>query len=58
MVFVSHKLSTIRVADEILVMDRGFIVERGVFQELRDNKNSFFFSLFKNQLGEYEQISN
>lgn len=53
MVLVSHKLSTIRVADEILVMDRGYIVERGTFQSLKDNQSSFFNTLFKNQLEEY-----
>ena len=33
---VSHRFSTVRKADEILVMDKGVITERGSHQELMD----------------------
>ncbi len=39
---VAHRLSTIRDADEIIVLDRGKIVERGTFTQLFCNKGHFY----------------
>lgn len=49
-IIASHKLSTIRIADEIIVMDGGHIIERGSFHDLIETKRSFFYNLFKDQL--------
>ena len=39
---VAHRLSTIRNADLIVVMDGGEIVERGTYEELMDKKGKFY----------------
>ncbi|HKM29308.1 MAG TPA: ABC transporter ATP-binding protein [Bacilli bacterium] len=39
---VAHRLSTIRNADRILVMENGVCVETGTYQELIDKKGKFF----------------
>lgn len=38
---IAHRLSTLEHCDEILVMDRGQIVERGTFQQLKDQPGIF-----------------
>lgn len=39
---VAHRLSTIRDADKIVVMDQGQIVETGTFDELMEKKGKFY----------------
>ena len=48
-VVVAHRLSTVRNADQIIVLDNGEIVENGTHQQLIDLKGSYF-NLVKNQL--------
>ena len=47
---VAHRLSTIINADEILVMNKGRIIEQGTHQELLA-KNGFYTQLFNSQFG-------
>lgn len=47
-IVVAHRLSTIRNADLILVMDKGKVVERGSFEELLERKG-FFAALYQAQ---------
>lgn len=47
---VAHRLSTIVNADEILVMNKGKIIEQGTHQELLA-KNGFYTQLFNSQFG-------
>ncbi len=48
-VIVAHRLSTVKNADKIIVLDEGEIAEEGTHQELT-NKRGIYFSLVKNQL--------
>jgi ATP-binding cassette subfamily B protein len=48
-VVVAHRLSTVRNADQIVVLDKGEIVEKGKHEELIQLKGSYW-NLVKNQL--------
>ncbi len=48
-VVIAHRLSTVRHADQILVLDRGTVVERGTHDELTSRRD-VYFQLVRNQL--------
>lgn len=48
-VIVAHRLSTVKNADQILVIDKGRIVETGTHSELI-NIRGYYYNLIKNQL--------
>lgn len=48
-VIVAHRLSTVKSADQIVVLNKGKITERGTHQELINLKGEYF-TLVKNQL--------
>jgi ATP-binding cassette subfamily B protein len=48
-VIVAHRLSTVQSADNIVVMDKGRIIEEGTHRELTDKKGAYY-TLVKNQL--------
>lgn len=48
-VVVAHRLSTVRHADNIVVLDKGLIIEQGTHEELTIKRGEYF-QLVKNQL--------
>ncbi|MVN92314.1 ABC transporter ATP-binding protein [Mucilaginibacter aquatilis] len=55
-VIIAHRISTIRNAEKILVMDEGHIAEQGTHQELME-KQGIYFDLYEKQLLEEEEAS-
>lgn len=48
-VVIAHRLSTVKNADQIIVLDKGSIVETGNHEELTSNRG-YYYKLVKNQL--------
>lgn len=48
-IVVAHRLSTVKNADNIIVLDKGVIIEEGTHQQLVKNKGEYY-KLVKNQL--------
>jgi len=48
-VVVAHRLSTVKNADQIVVLEKGKIVEKGTHRELAKKKGAYY-ELVKNQL--------
>ncbi len=53
-IIIAHRISTIKNADKILVMDNGEIVEQGTHDQLMQQKN-VYFELYEKQLLEEEE---
>jgi ATP-binding cassette subfamily B protein len=48
-VIVAHRLSTVKNADNIIVLDKGKIIEEGNHEQLTELKGAYY-TLIKNQL--------
>ena len=54
-IMIAHRLSTVRNADEIVVLDGGAVVERGTHDELREKKGRYFAMLNEDTEEEEEE---
>ncbi len=52
-IYISHRLSSCRFCEEILVFDKGSIIERGSHEELVEQKNSKYYTLWNAQAKYY-----
>jgi ATP-binding cassette, subfamily B, bacterial len=50
-IIIAHRLSTVRTADQILVLSAGTVLERGTHEELMSNGKSLYATLATLQLG-------
>lgn len=49
-IVVAHRLSTIRNADQVIVLDQGEVIQRGRFTQLAQDKRGMFSNLLENQI--------
>lgn len=56
-IFVTHRLSTTRFADQIIVVKQGEIIEKGTQTELMSNPSSFFKKMYDIQAELYQEKS-
>ena len=51
---IAHRISTVKDADQILVLDQGRLVETGTHEELLDKKG-YYYDVYQNQLGDFNK---
>lgn len=52
---IAHRISSIKSADQILVLDHGYLMEAGTHEELLAKKG-YYYTVFNHQYGEFDQI--
>ena len=52
-IFISHRLGSTKLADEILVIDRGRVAEKGTHYQLMNNKG-IYAAMYESQREWYE----
>ena len=55
-IIISHRVSSVKHADQIIVLDQGRVIERGNHKELMDSEG-YYFELYQKQLAESEKLS-
>ena len=53
-IFISHRLSSARMADKIFMMKQGKVVEQGTHEELMDRKQAYY-EMFTLQAENYQE---
>ena len=54
-IFISHRLSTTRLADHIIMLEKGRVVERGTHEQLLQ-QNGKYARMWRVQAGAYIQV--
>lgn len=54
---IAHRISSIKNADQILVLDHGRLIETGNHEELLEKKG-YYYTVFHHQYGDFDQIRN
>lgn len=54
-IIIAHRISSVKDADQILVMDNGRIIERGTHGQLLEKKG-YYYDVFATQMGEFNQV--
>lgn len=53
-IIIAHRISAVKNADEIIILDHGRIVERGTHKKLMEQKG-FYYSTYEAQYGDYRK---
>ncbi|MEX2461046.1 MAG: ABC transporter ATP-binding protein [Paenibacillaceae bacterium] len=56
-IVIAHRMSTIRNADQVIVLDQGEIVQKGGFNQLAGERGSVFSNLLGNQIPDPTRIA-
>jgi ABC-type multidrug transport system fused ATPase/permease subunit len=51
MIVIAHRMSTIRKADQVIVIDQGQIIQKGEYDQLAEEREGLFSNLLGNQIG-------
>lgn len=53
-VYISHRLSSCRFCDRIIVFDGGTIIEDGSHDKLMENQKGFYYNMYNTQAKHYQ----
>lgn len=54
MLIIAHRLATVKNCDEIIVLDKGEIIEKGMHEELLERKGRYY-ELWEMQQGNFQK---
>ena len=52
-IYISHRLSSCRFCDRIIVLENGLVVEEGSHEELMENEKGLYFNMYNVQARHY-----